>query len=143
MKGMQESDRVLVIADRPNANVAFEAGLALGLGKMVALVHFGHDIPQWLKQSVFRGFIVNPVTDLRRLNDLLQNEAAWHRPAPAGAAPLVGDTLFLAPSMYVSQALRDEQATLFRSWETIPDDGINVNELTVKLGSVAQVVWSI
>src|SRR5262249_55986251 len=123
LKGIVESDRVLVVADRPNANVAFEVGLALGLGKMIALVHFGQEVPQWLKQSVFRGFIVNPISDLRSLNEVLQSDNAWHRPEAPFTIPPVGDTLFLSPTKYVGQALREEQAALFPTWITLPDNG--------------------
>jgi hypothetical protein len=143
IKGVRESDRVLVVADRPNANVAFEVGLALGFGKMISLVHFGAEIPQWLKKSVFKGFVINPVSDLQQLNRILQTDAAWYKPRPAGSVPLVGDTLFLAPSKYVGEALREEQKQLFPEWQTIGNNGIEVDDLPQRLRDVAQVVWSI
>jgi hypothetical protein len=143
LKGIMENDRVLVVADRPNANVAFEVGLALGFGKMIALVHFGPEIPLWLKESVFRGFIVNPVSDLRRLNEVLHNDNAWHRSEAPGVVPAVGETLFLSPTKYVGQALREEQAALFPDWITLPENGVVLEDLATQLGSVAQVVWSI
>ena len=67
------SDQVLVITDRPNANVAFEAGLALGFGKPISLVHFGPSVPEWIESSVFKGFVVNPLADLTQLKEALQS----------------------------------------------------------------------
>src|SRR5262245_43699886 len=62
---------------------------------------------------------------------------------PEDLAEHVGDTLFLAPSKYVGQALREEQAALFPSWTTIPNNGVGVDDLTSRFENVAQIVWSI
>lgn len=53
LPGIVKADRVLVIADTPNANVGFEAGLALGLGRQVAFMVQRQPRPKWLEQPPF------------------------------------------------------------------------------------------
>src|SRR6185503_18621237 len=109
LPGIKRSERVLVVTDRPNANVAFEAGLAIGFGKSISLVHFGADIPTWLKDSVFKGFIVQSIKDIETLRRLVINSNSWYTPRPFVDVPAHGATLFLSPSSYVGAALREEQ----------------------------------
>ncbi len=142
LPGIQKSERVLVITDRPNANVAFEAGLALGFRKPISLVHFGPVVPEWVKLSVFRGFVDQKVGGLEELKNTLQNQDAWYPPVAAPELPRLGRTLFLSPSKYVGEALELEREVVRPYWKRVPEQLV-ANELSEALQSIAQVVWSI
>jgi len=105
--GIKKSQRVLVVTDRPNANVAFEAGLAIGFGKSISLVHFGANIPTWLTESVFKGFIVKAIEDIEALRGLVKDLNSWYTPPRFANVPAHGTTLFLSPSSYVGAALME------------------------------------
>jgi hypothetical protein len=141
--GIRDSDRVLVITDRPNANVGFEAGLALGFGKPMSLVFFCASLPDWLGESAFKGFVVNPIQDLDELRDVVRNDNNWYWPPTAEPIPSYGKTLFLSPSCYVGSALREEQVMHYPSWRVIQNNRFNLNDLQTEFANVTQVVWCI
>jgi hypothetical protein len=149
LAGIKESHRVLVVTDRPNANVGFEAGLALGFGKPISLVFFCPSMPDWLKTSAFNGFMVNPVQNLDQLRDVVRKDSNWYTPKPPKNIPTCGKTLFLSPSGYVGsaliEALKEEQET-WRSpwrWRFIGTSRFNLNDLQSEFSDVTQVVWCI
>lgn len=142
LPGIKKSDRVLVVTDRPNANVAFEAGLAIGFGKPISLVYFGADIPTWLKESVFKGFIVQSIKDLEALRELVKNLNSWYPPPHVANVPAYGATLFLSPTNYVGAALREEQRDRYPFWK-YPRTSFNLNDINTEFSDVAQVVWTI
>lgn len=142
LPGIKRSERVLVVTDRPNANVAFEAGLAIGFGKSISLVHFGADIPTWLKDSVFKGFIVKSIKNIAKLRELVKDLNSWYTPPRFSEVPAHGATLFLSPSSYVGAALREEQSERYPSWK-YPRDSFNLNDIHTEFLDVTQVVWAI
>lgn len=141
LPGIRKSKRVLVVTDRPNANVAFEAGLAIGFGKPICLAHFGSIIPSWLQESVFKGFIVKSIKDLKDLRELVINRDSWYTPPHCNSAPPFGPTLFLSPQSYVGAALREVQCERYPFWK-YPRDSFNLNDIA-EFSDVAQVVWTI
>jgi hypothetical protein len=143
LEGIKESDRVLVITDRPNANVGFEAGLALGFGKQISFVFFCARLPDWLKDSALKGFMVNPVQDLDQLRDVVTNDDNWYKPPTPQPTPSYGKTLFLSPSCYVGSALREEQRAHYPSWRVIQSNRSNLKDLQTEFANVTQVVWCI
>lgn len=142
LPGIQKSERVLVVTDRPNANVAFEAGLAIGFGKSISLVHFGAAIPSWLHESIFKGFIVRSITDIKDLRELVIDLDSWYTPPIYDDVPAHGATLFLSPSNYVGSALREEQRQQYPFWK-YPGDSFNLNDIHLEFSDVTQVVWAI
>jgi Sulfatase-modifying factor enzyme 1 len=142
LPGITNSDRVLIVTDKPNANVAFEAGVALGLGKPIALVHFGPAIPGWLEQSLFKGFIVNTIQTLEDLRSKIINEDCWFPPPPAAPAPDHGPTLFLAPGSFVGAALHELQAQQFPYWKK-PPKRANFNDISDAFADIGHVVWAL
>ena len=142
LPGIKRSDRVLVVTDRPNANVAFEAGLAIGFGKSISLVHFGADIPAWLQDSVFKGFVVRSIKDVEALRGLVKDLNSWYTPPRFVEVPAHGATLFLSPSNYVGAALKEEQGERYPFWK-YPPDSFNLNDIHTEFMDVTQVVWAI
>ena len=141
LPGIENSDKVLVVTDRPNANVAFEAGLAVGFGKPIALVCFRAEIPAWLKESAFKGYLVKTVSEIGELRRLIEQE--WKRPQASDLAPGHGETLFLCPSQYVGAALREEQKSILEERWRVPGFQINLNYVQREFSRVAQIVWTI
>lgn len=138
--GIANSDKVLVVTDRPNANVAFEAGLATGFAKPIALVCFRSEIPEWLKQSAFKGYLVKTVSQVTELRELIQGQ--WKVPKAAQPAPGHGETMFLAPSSYVGAVLREEQSILKDYWRVLTSQ-VSLDQVHSEFSKVAQVVWTI
>jgi hypothetical protein len=134
-------DRVLVVTDRPNANVAFEAGIALGFGKQVSLVYFGV-LPGWLDKSGLRGHIVNQVSGADAVREAIQNPNFWYTPKPVEPAPDYGTTLFLSGQNYIGATLREEQRAVDPTW-LAPGTPVAVEDLHKSFRHVARVVWSI
>lgn len=133
---------MLVVTDKPNGNVAFEAGLALGLRKPLSLFHFGSEKPNWLNHSLFKGFFVNSVQTLKDLRDKIATENSWFTPGISPALPDHGPTLFLAPTSFVGAALHELQQEKFRHWRK-PQEASNFNDISHSLGDIAQAVWAI
>ncbi len=141
LPGIRDHDRVLVVTDRPNANVGFEAGLALGFRKPTCLVCFGSSVPAWLQKSLFRGFNVEAIENLTQLRSYIKNESKWYKPKEAGAVPESGATLFLS-SRHAGAALRELEGDTTEHWDR-PPEGSNFNEAGERLAGVAQIVWAI
>jgi hypothetical protein len=59
--GVRDADRVLVVVDKPNANVGFETGLALGLGRPIALLAQRTPLPHWLQEPPFSNQLVQTI----------------------------------------------------------------------------------
>jgi tetratricopeptide (TPR) repeat protein len=85
LPALDGASQVIVMLDRPNANVGFEVGLALGLGKKVALLCFGREKPAWLDRSLFRSYRVEPVRDAAGIRAALGKDVWVH---PLAAEPL-------------------------------------------------------
>jgi hypothetical protein len=138
---IRQSDRVLVVTDRPNANVAFEAGIALGFGKQLSLVHFG-PIPDWLSNSGLKGHVVNRVLDGEAIRKTIQSPNCWYAPRPPEAVPQYGATLFLSPGQYIGATLREEQQAFDSTW-LVPPGAIAFEDLNKEFRQVSRVVWAI
>ena len=133
-----------MVTDRPNANVAFELGLALGFGKHVALVHVGAEVPHWLDESPMRGHVVNAVGDVKDIRATLEDPQSWYCPPKCPSVPDYGGTLFLCPARYLGAALREEQQRTIEggAWVS-PTPTSDLETLNKQHSQVPQVVWSI
>ena len=89
--GIVRAHRVLALVDVPNANVAFEVGYALGLGRAVSLAHCSAAVPRWLDEPPFKSFLVGRADDYTRLAGCLRGGGSFG--LPQAAAP-GGRTLF-------------------------------------------------
>src|SRR5262249_58191124 len=71
VRAIASADAALVLTDRPNANVGFETGLALGLGKRVGLIYWGSRLPAWMGRSPGVNMLDRGVTSLGAIRTLL------------------------------------------------------------------------
>jgi len=55
---IRQADVLLAVVDSPNANVCFEIGFALGLGRPVRLLCHGTEFPKWLQHEPMSGQLV-------------------------------------------------------------------------------------
>jgi thiol-disulfide isomerase/thioredoxin len=147
LSGIRTSDRVLAFIDRPNANVAFEVGLALGFMKKIALVHHCAVKPAWLTESPFANFLVRHVEGVSDIEATLEIPGLWSEgPAPlpadqpAGSAPV---TLSLCPERSEGESCRRVQEQLHPEWKRIPEHRFSVHDLAVIGSGIGKAVWTI
>src|SRR5262249_55414346 len=55
---LRSADHVIALLDSPNANVAWEAGLALGWGKSLRLAFFGGVLPSWTQIGALKNLVL-------------------------------------------------------------------------------------
>lgn len=73
--GIAAADFVLAFVDLANANVGFEIGYALGLGKPVRLARRRPALPKWLDHPPLTNQLAAPATRFSELQALLQQAA--------------------------------------------------------------------
>jgi tetratricopeptide (TPR) repeat protein len=147
--GIRKASHVIVVVDRPNANVGFEAGLALGLGKAVTLVHYLPEPPQWLEGSLFRNYLSQGVHGVSDLERLAADERVWFRLDPPELSdegrPLA--TLSLCPLRFEGEtcrrALSIDRPEWKDPWEGGSRDRLNLKDLGPLVRDVDRVVWTI
>lgn len=136
--GIGESDRLVAFVDLPNANVGFEVGYALGLGKAVALARIEEGIPAWLRRPPFNGYLFERISGVALLRELVAREEKDWVPPPR--PPRVGkDVLHLCPW----QSGESYRQLARRRWRELPPDGWALEDLTELLEGVGRVVWII
>lgn len=144
--GIVDADRVLVLLDTPNANVAFEAGLAYGLGRQLALVVQSAERPSWVRDPPFANCLVTPVRGAEDLRNTLVLDGLWHPPNKARptADPLQDRTLFLCPTSDADgQACVQEQRICRPGWRNVPSTQFNLLDLPEVTAGVTQLVWTV
>lgn len=144
LEGISRADRVLIITDKPNANVGFEAGLALGLGKRIQFAHFGRHLPTWSSQPPLRNYLQGSFSDINELEALLLKDDAWFPGQAASELPDDGPCLDLCPELGEGAALRKKRAELrIHGWTRPPDRPFPLTELEDRFGETARLVWTI
>jgi tetratricopeptide (TPR) repeat protein len=143
--GIMEASRVLAFVDRPNANVGFEAGLAIGLGKPTVLVRVGDDPQPWLEHPPVINTLVHRLERLRDLHQLVEDEAIWRQPplaavrrATRGRAPT---TRFLFPGGTEGARYLSLQQELQPFWQRPPEQNFALSDLPWFFADAVQVVW--
>jgi formylglycine-generating enzyme required for sulfatase activity len=135
------SEGLLAFIDRPNANVAWEVGLGLGLGRPVALAAEASQLPGWTRGTPFASMLTQgDASDMDVLLDVLDTMGSW---ASAGEPPEPGDaTLLLCPNAGVGKVCR---ATIADELPALgaPLDDVTwpLPELPRRLEGVGRVVW--
>lgn len=147
LPGIIEAKRVLVLADEPNANVGFEAGLALGFGKPTVVVSWRTELPEWLQRSPFINTLVHRIDKLAQLEDLLTNEEVWKkidpRSAPSFGRPDIPSTKFLSPLGCVGSFFTRVQKDIRPFWNYPPVQNFTIRDLPCFFHDALQVVWVI
>jgi tetratricopeptide (TPR) repeat protein len=147
LPGIMEARRVLVFVDQPNANVGFEAGLAIGLGKPTALVQLRNDPQEWLERPPLINTLVHRLEALPDLYLLLEDEAIWQqitlgplRRNRRGRAPT---THFLCAGGTAGAPYRRIQENARPFWQRSPQENFTVRDLPRLFEDVFQMVWVI
>jgi hypothetical protein len=135
-----ECDRLLAFVDLPNANVGFEVGYGLGLGKAVALARVKDGLAHWLSQPPLNGFLC----PLLETPDEIRNEVS-SRPEnwiQLTKTPVPGPgVLVLCPGKTGAAYL--EMVPSEWKWQTLPKSGWDLHALDNLMNEVGLVVWVI
>jgi TolB-like protein len=143
-KGIAAADRVLIVTDRPSANVGFEIGLAVGVGKPTLFVYHGADRPAWTSAPPLTDLLQGSFDSIERLRELIARDDAWIRTQKAPRLPSAGQCLDLCPSRGEGSALREQRdETIPNGWVRPPADPFALSELNRRLGETDRLVWTI
>jgi len=136
--GILWADRVIGFLDKPNANVGFELGYALGLGKRIYLAHYEKELPEWLQYPPFKGYIC---TKLQSVDSVKEALLGGQGVTVTGAFTSGGDRLVLCPSGEGSGFV---QTSAFpSSWRLFKSHAWSLAELPILLQGVESVIWVI
>lgn len=146
--GIKKADRVLVLTDRPNANVGFEAGLAWGLGKPILLAYRGRKLPLWTKIPPFKNYIKSSWYGVSDLEQMIKEKKYWFKadypapPLPTGK----GFCLDLCPKEGTGESLRRVRSRLSLNDWKYPEElsrRFHLNELNHVFKDADRLVWTI
>ncbi len=132
----------IALLDKPNANVAFELGYALGKGIPTALACVRKPRPEWLASQVpFKGCFVASVPTLSRWKELVQaEESEWIQVEVVEAAS--EDTLFLC-SLEAGETYHSVREDMGLGWGVLDPQGWGWPQLGEKLRGYGRLVWTI
>mgnify|MGYP000039948263 CR=1 FL=1 len=136
-------DHAIVLLDTPNANVAWEAGLALGFGKSVRLVYVGGELPPWTQSGALKNLVLHHLSDLSGADKALAQlrwELDFSPPSTAAGAPA---TLLLCPGGPEGSTLRQLARRSYPDLGFLPDEGWGLYELPALLAPYLRVIWII
>lgn len=135
--GLRASDRLVAYVDKANANVGFEIGFALGLGKQVALVLYVFTLPNWRNLPPLNGMACELAYKVKELSERINSESQWlqiSKPPDNGTG-----VLFLCPTETGDAYLRYRNP----SWKTLPIHGWSIKHLPNQLNGIKTVIWII
>ncbi len=137
--GIRNCDRLLAFVDLPNANVGFEVGYGLGLGKAVGLACVRPLLSKWLSDPPLNGFLCPRLSKPKEIRDAVQSPDHWIRLA---GAPTPGTgVLVLCPTDTGAAYL--EKLPPGWGWQTLPENGWDLHDVPEHLNEVGLVVWVI
>lgn len=134
-------DHAIALLDAPNANVAWEAGLALGWGKSIRLVFVGRDLPAWTQLGALKNLVLHHLADLGAAEKVL--EPLHFDLHCAGPDPAAQATLLLCPGGPEGSTLRQVALRDHPALGRLPDEGWGLYELPALLRPYRRVVWVI
>lgn len=150
-------DHAIVLLDTPNANVAWEAGLALGFGKSVRLAYVGAELPQWTQLGALKNLVLHHLSDVTAAEKLLA-PLRWELelalpPVSAAAAPAEAPveslttgtpaTLLLCPGGPEGSTLRQVARREHPGLGHLPAEGWGLYELPGLLRPYRRLIWVI
>jgi tetratricopeptide (TPR) repeat protein len=142
---LDEAFQVIAFVDKPNANVGFEIGYALGRGSrdpksqpaIVALALHAKEAPEWLKQPPFAGFNAVQFKDEKALIATIDKRSGFSLSEPVE----LGDELvFLCPE---SGGKYQHVAEEVGKWRTFSGSGWALKDLPKRLAGIGGLVWMI
>jgi tetratricopeptide (TPR) repeat protein len=138
--GIGRCDRLLAFVDLPNANVGFEVGYGLGLGKAVALARVQPTLPAWLGQPPFHGFLCPLLETPDEIRDEVRSPLKDWIQLPIAPQRGTG-TLVLCPSK--SGAAFLEMLPDDWGWRILPKSGWDLHGIPELLSGIGTVIWVI
>lgn len=138
---IRSTDHAIALLDNPNANVAWEVGLALGWGKSVRLVFFGGELPPWTQIGALKNLVLHHVRDVEDAAKLLA-PLRWEL-APCPLPPSKGGTLLLCPGGPEGSAARALARRNHPELGRLPDEGWSLYDVPALLGPFRRVIWII
>lgn len=141
---IRSADHAVALLDHPNANVAWEVGLALGWGKSVRLVFFGGELPPWTQIGALKNLVLHHVRDVEDAAKLLAPLRWELAPCPLPPSPpLSGDTLLLCPGGPEGSAARALARRNHPELGRLPDEGWSLYDVPALLRPFRRVIWII
>jgi tetratricopeptide (TPR) repeat protein len=137
---ISQCDRLLAFVDLPNANVGFEVGYGLGLGKMVALARLSPALAPWLSQPPFHGFLCPRLETPHEIRAEVRSPTKNWIQLPAASTRSPG-ALLLCPDRTGAAFL--EMLPPEWGWRTLPKSGWDLHDLPEQLSGIGLVVWVI
>lgn len=136
---IRESDGVLAILDAANINVAWELGLALGLGKRVWMASIG-PIPEWLQFTILSNYVVEPSLNPDRALRLIDGAGVTipRDPTPTGRDD---GALLLVADDAEDQALTEGVPDAIPGLRVERAVGWSLRDLGVRLRGIGCVIW--
>lgn len=145
-------DHAVALLDTPNANVAWEAGLALGFGKSLRLVYVGGELPAWTQIGALKNLVLHQVSDVEGAPKVL-SPLHWELdftlpPAAVSAVPGsagldASGSLLLCPGGPEGSTLRQIAQRSHPGLGLLPDEGWGLYELPALLRPYRRVIWVI
>lgn len=135
--GIRGADRCLAFVDKPNANVGFEIGYALGLGRPVALAHLTKAAADWTQASPLRG-IMNPRLQTSSEVEECLAQKDWKRLA---SPPKPGTEVLLLCSEVAGDPYLRKLREAMIPFRTLQKDGWSIDDLPKQLEGVGLVLW--
>lgn len=135
---LMRATHVLAFVDLPNANVGFEIGYALGLGKAVALARVAGALPAWLTEPPLAGYLAPAARSAEQFRHLILSDHWIEMPV----RPTLGqDVLFMCPESGEGASLHGSRRRLRPDWKLLPSAGWSLPDLKSKLDGVGRLVW--
>ena len=136
--GIEGCNRFLAFLDLPNANVGFEVGYALGLGKEVALARVADELPAWTREPPLDGFLCTQMDTPAAIRKAIGGEH-WRL---LGERPRAGkDVLVLCPRRTGASYL--EEIDPAWGWRQPDETDRSLHGLPHQLEGIGLVPWVI
>jgi hypothetical protein len=140
--GIIASARLLAVLDEPNANVCFEIGLALGLGKPVILLGWGGKPRPWLSEPPFSNVYIENVASVEQILSALERPRELR--LNSSRTNLKQDNaLYLCPAIGEGGACVSASRPFLKGWTVPPTTPYTFDDFDSLFGTVSRVVWTI
>lgn len=136
---LQNTDHAIALLDMPNANVAWEAGLALGWNKSLRFAYVGSRLPPWTQIGALKNLVLHHLVDVSMTAAVLA-PYRWDLPfrRATGGKPA---TLLLCPGGAEGSALRQVAHRDVPQLGQLPEQGWGLYEVPVLLSPYSRVIW--
>jgi NACHT domain len=138
--GIRQSDALLAVVDKPNANMGLELGMALARGLPVALAAEGDVVAVWTRGTPLSGLLqeTNASDEVRAIR-LMSSQAQWQ---PVVSERITGERkLALIPTGGAGYGRIVAQMLGPQGWEVLTLDDWQLPDLAQRLAGVERLAW--